>query len=807
MFYSFFKKFSIFFLIFILFFSPIFANEEKPKEPEKDKKQENNNSVVGNALSGAYNELTGQTENNSDKNATTRDKVIDNAVSGLATGVAACYAAGKAIAAAESAVATALTVPTHDAATNSSASSNTAKNCYLDVFANTAKRILVRALVDSVIEWINNGYRGKPSFGINLKNVVKDAYYSAVDDIIYGAGLGEICEDFNLPLKFAVSLYLSVPGGKSKRKCVLEDIKKNYEKEVKDLKRFYSMNKFLEINVRTSGSPFNIYYDVSRDLKKAAAAADENVKEELRNNRGFISFRKCNETYNKWWEEMKKKKVPGYEGPPVYNGSDMAKENCSVVTPGSVLSDKLNASMKSDLDEIITADEFDEIIGAIVKDLMKRLTSNENGVAGFNNGTERYFSVKDPALQSSRDSVVSLFNKKIFDLALKIKRSQERTVNNAYDYYDEVEYCWEGLADRVSFGEVVYKKVRLPDNLILEKTVELSDSSLNQAMDLLEDNYKEVLDIEKKIVEREIQKLEIDKNKIDSILVQINEAETSGEITNILLSNDIDQININSLVSDKRRTEEKINEVINGKLKGFDSNGKEIREGGLVVLKNYCLSFNLSEPTTTFQADESDEGVDLARLRNEKFVNVIDSYDPSDDIYFYNKGYDLSEFDYINEEESGNLGNDGPNIENNENFVCEESDNRICLGRINIKTFSENNFNLEAGKEYIYTVEEEDRVSELRSEFYTRNLTDGDIDIILTRNPDRVDEAEYAPLGCRLSIGSNTEKTMYYNIVDEFEVYSTGCNIGPEGNYYLYIKGNGNGEVRVQGVGLEDFVL
>jgi hypothetical protein len=92
------------------------------------------------------------------------------------------------------------------------------------------------------------------------------------------------------------------------------------------------------------------------------------------------------------------------------------------------------------MEGIITADEFDEIIAALIGQLIKKLMDS-GGVASFTSGDDRYSDGEDPALDAYKKSYLKQFDTRAYDIAIKILESRKRTVMNARSVYDDALFC------------------------------------------------------------------------------------------------------------------------------------------------------------------------------------------------------------------------------------------------------------------------------------------------------------------------------------------------------------------------------
>jgi hypothetical protein len=204
-------------------------------------------------------------------------------------------------------------------------------------------------------------------------------------------------------------------------------------------------------------SAFGVYFKLSDDIKKLADNRKGKLQNEQRNNNGFMSFRECNQEGlrnleiarikregfgdDKFYtsKDEYQKAIDAAEDAEydTYDGSDEAEELCPITTPGTLISHSLEKAVGAGQDQLITADEFDEIIGALVVQLQKKIMGNSSnrigtiyGGSGLKNIEDSDIEYTDPGTtnwvittEQGQNDYISKLDPRKYDVAIKLEES------------------------------------------------------------------------------------------------------------------------------------------------------------------------------------------------------------------------------------------------------------------------------------------------------------------------------------------------------------------------------------------------
>lgn len=241
----------------------------------------------------------------------------------------------------------------------------------LDALAFCIANELIHYITQSTIQWINSGFQGKPVFVENADaffrdaadreagNFIREIVGSATDNSI------DVCQPFKVQLAVdSIQSYTRKYNGVGGRgQCTLSSIKNNYEGFMNSWSQGGLPGWFELIQ-----KPNNIYgarYLAQEELQRRVGQKQNTLTLELNWAKGYKSFKKCTVA-----------KRPDGSCP---EGKEVT------MTPGQVIENSINERMGSAQRRLEIADEFDELVSALVNALVK-VAVNEVFSIGSNSG-------------------------------------------------------------------------------------------------------------------------------------------------------------------------------------------------------------------------------------------------------------------------------------------------------------------------------------------------------------------------------------------------------------------------------------
>jgi len=308
-------------------------------------------------------------------------------------------------------------------------SSLNVKEYILDPIAWVAAKGIIASATNSIVSWVNSGFKGAPMFVQDMKSYLQNINVNLttefVDELTYapyvtGPFRGDIQDAFSNA--FADLITTEAPRGVSvydntfdQKLIALTDGK--FGADSWD-------DWFKVVNNPQTYTPYGNLMAVQRESERRVAEAQTNEKNLLNFGDGFISNKVCSILT----------KPQGNK-----------KESCNVMTPGQTISESLNLHLGSGINSLITADEISEILAQLVVNLGVQAISGAAGLLGLSNNTgytdtsitgtgnsavDQMIIDQNATMASSSQEVKNLVNK---DLAVENKYEIVATdAKNAY---------------------------------------------------------------------------------------------------------------------------------------------------------------------------------------------------------------------------------------------------------------------------------------------------------------------------------------------------------------------------------------
>ncbi len=331
---------------------------------------------------------------------------------------------------------TSLPVNTKDGKTAEAAKK---EKCW-DAIGYAAAKTALAALTQTTINYINSGFEGNP-FYIRDEN---SFYRSLANQEVYS-----FVSELNDPEKYpfgpeiasSIATIYGCEDDLDKSSCfreaavftLVDDIGENWEDFADDFS-VGGWQGWLSMTQNPYNNPIGFNFEASRELNKRIEEKQSSIKDEVRNNGGFLSVKKCVAYYQMGDANKDGKREPILDetgkpiihtsdpldtggdgeilyydesGAPIYDVGDISSsfdyeysylgeiDGCAkyeTTTPGSVISDQINISLGSSVRQLELADEMNESLAAVFDALINKLVYD-----GLN-------SLQTASLQSSQSS-------------------------------------------------------------------------------------------------------------------------------------------------------------------------------------------------------------------------------------------------------------------------------------------------------------------------------------------------------------------------------------------------------------------
>lgn len=231
---------------------------------------------------------------------------------------------------------------------------------------------LINAVIDillqSTIDWINSGFDGNPAFVENptqfFKDIVSTETASFLQEVVGGATGLDICEPFRLQI--VTGLSGSSGGYGSDSRCNLEDIKNALSSSGVDFeyndytsgRSNYAGNldAWYAVSQNEASNSYGSYFLAQEELNRRLAIQGNTATLDLTMGKGFLSFKKCE---------------PSTPRTDSAGNTTTPPPTCKTTTPGTLIENQLNNRLSSGNNRLVLADKFDQLITALVNQLIK----------------------------------------------------------------------------------------------------------------------------------------------------------------------------------------------------------------------------------------------------------------------------------------------------------------------------------------------------------------------------------------------------------------------------------------------------
>ncbi len=231
----------------------------------------------------------------------------------------------------------------------------------MDGIAYSAINLILHSMSQSIIQWINSGFQGSPSFVTDLNGFMLGIADKVAGEFIWGSkDLNFLCSPFKLDIKIALDIqYKKSRGYNSGTQCTLSSVIKNVQ-GFGDSLSINNWNQWFQVTTKPENNVYGSHLMAQLNLSDSIAKAAGVEQKQLDFGKGFLSKKTCD-------------KVEG-------------REVCRTVTPGTVIENQLNHSLGSPTRRIEVADEINEIIAALFGQLVKQAFAGVGGLLGLTQG-------------------------------------------------------------------------------------------------------------------------------------------------------------------------------------------------------------------------------------------------------------------------------------------------------------------------------------------------------------------------------------------------------------------------------------
>jgi hypothetical protein len=243
---------------------------------------------------------------------------------------------------------------TDDTAVNTGivAESYREKEYVLDTIAYAIAKQILHALSQSIVNWIKSGFQGNPLFITNFEDFMRDQADQAtglfMKEFLSPEVYNAICSPWRIQLEIALKRTYTYS---ERMACTLSSVIKNAEDFSRQVHEG-DWDTWINVTSNPQNNPFGALILSSDQLSALIAAATGNAKTESIFNAGFLGMKECVEQVDNIWT------------------GETTCVKYDTVSPGTWVSDTLSNATGVDFQSLAMADELDEIISALITQLL-----------------------------------------------------------------------------------------------------------------------------------------------------------------------------------------------------------------------------------------------------------------------------------------------------------------------------------------------------------------------------------------------------------------------------------------------------
>jgi len=233
-------------------------------------------------------------------------------------------------------------VPVRDSGVRTSTAAIENKEGWLDACGRAILKVVFETVLNDITTWVKGGFNGSPMFAQDLRKTLENFADGEAGAFLSQLSGVDICDPSYLNLLLNLQTKKSV---QDKYKCTLTIAQANLDAFYDD----FSQGGWLayEQSLTDQNNAGGFIIKGSADIGNKIAKKETNILAELSWSKGFFGQK---------------------------------DETGKTLTPGAVVQDRLGKSLNSDIAQYELADEFDELLGAVLDQAVKQIFTGAKGL-------------------------------------------------------------------------------------------------------------------------------------------------------------------------------------------------------------------------------------------------------------------------------------------------------------------------------------------------------------------------------------------------------------------------------------------
>jgi hypothetical protein len=250
---------------------------------------------------------------------------------------------------------------------------------------------MVRNISNSIVDWINGGFQGKPGFVTDFKSLVADSADQTIGNYIYGTDLKFLCQ----PFSFRIRLQLATKYQKrfqEEIRCTLKSVTGNVDDFVNN-NSGVGWDNWFQLTTEPQNNRYGAYLMAESELASRIQDQLNEITSTLDRSKGFLDHKVCDEkapdletgaqaslrVSDALAAQGRGELVPATE----LDTTPRCKTGGRVVTPGSLVQAQAEDVLGTWADQLNLATEIDQIVGALISQFADQMIKGGKGFLGL----------------------------------------------------------------------------------------------------------------------------------------------------------------------------------------------------------------------------------------------------------------------------------------------------------------------------------------------------------------------------------------------------------------------------------------
>ncbi len=329
-------------------------------------------------------------------------------------------------------------------------SSSAVKTNFLDCITRGLARVALQQITASVVNWINSGFNGSPTFVQNYQQFFENVANQAASAYIQGSSLSFLCSPFALQIKIAVAQ--SYANQTAAPSCTVTQVSNNINNFMNGDFSAGGWPALVSFTTVPTNNPFGAYMYAQAGLQSTVLNAQQQAQQNI-SPEGFINIQQV--TNCPVQSDNGKAGTTNVALSSTANVSCPVGCTCQTTTPGHVIAASLDKALGTPTDQLNAAQDFDQIVSALMQQLLtKALQGGVSNLSGQNGYQSNFLT---PEQQQAATAAQALLTQLQSDTTVaqqygSVEQSEISDLQNAQSQLQTLVNCWTSAASSTTFS-------------------------------------------------------------------------------------------------------------------------------------------------------------------------------------------------------------------------------------------------------------------------------------------------------------------------------------------------------------------